>query len=256
MEIKDQIAIVTGGASGLGAGTVRALAAKGAKVAVLDLNEELAQAVAKEVGGIAVKVDVADSDSVAAALATVRDQLGIARIVMNIAGIGIGRKITSRKGPHPLDDFMRVINVNLTGTFDVCRLAATDITTLEPINEDGERGVFLNVASIFAFDGPVGDTAYAAAKAGIAGMTLPMARDLANYGIRVMTIAPGVFDTPLARSETGEEGFSRLMSIIPFPKRAGKPSEFAQMACHIVENSMLNGEVIRLDASMRMGLIV
>ncbi len=256
MDIKNQIAIVTGGASGLGAGTVRALAAKGAKVAVLDLNEELAKAVAEEVGGIAVKVDVADTDSVAAALATVRDQLGIARIVMNIAGIGIGRKITGRKGPHPLDDFMRVINVNLTGTFDVCRLAATDIATLEPLNEDGERGVFLNVASIFAFDGPVGDTAYAAAKAGIAGMTLPMARDLANYGIRVMTIAPGVFDTPLARSETGEEGFSRLMSIIPFPKRAGKPSEFAQMACHIVENSMLNGEVIRLDASMRMGLMV
>jgi NAD(P)-dependent dehydrogenase (short-subunit alcohol dehydrogenase family) len=256
MEIKDQVAIVTGGASGLGAGTVRALAAQGARVAVLDLNEDSAKTIAEEVGGIAVRVDVADTDSVAAALATVRDQLGIARIVMNIAGIGIGRKITSRRGPHPLDDFMRVVNVNLTGTFDVCRLASTDITTLGPVNEDGERGVFVNVASIFAFDGPVGDTAYAAAKAGIAGMTLPMARDLANYGIRVVTIAPGVFDTPLARSETGEEGFDRLMSIIPFPKRAGKPSEFAQLACHIVENSMLNGEVIRLDASMRMGLIV
>lgn len=256
MEIKDQIAIVTGGASGLGAGTARALAAKGAKVAVLDLNEDLAKAIAEEVGGIAIKVDVADTVSVAAALASVQDQLGVARIVMNVAGIGIGRKITSRKGPHPLDDFMRVINVNLTGTFDVCRLAATDIATLDPVNEDGERGVLVNVASIFAFDGPVGDTAYAAAKAGIAGMTLPMARDLANYGIRVMTIAPGVFDTPLARAETGEEGFKRLMSIIPFPKRAGKPSEFAQLACHIVENSMLNGEVIRLDASMRMGLMV
>lgn len=256
MEIKDQIAIVTGGASGLGAATVRALAAKGAKVAVLDLNEELAKSVAEEVGGIAVKVDVADTDSVAAALATVREKLGIARIIMNVAGIGLGRKITSRKGPHPLDDFMRVINVNLTGTFDVCRLASTDITTLEPVNEDGERGVILNVASIFAFDGPVGDTAYAAAKAGVAGMTLPMARDLSNYGIRVMTIAPGVFDTPLARAETGDEGFSRLTSIIPFPKRAGKPSEFAQMACHIVENSMLNGEVIRVDAGIRMSMML
>lgn len=256
MEIKDQIAIVTGGASGLGAATVRALAAKGAKVAVLDLNEELAKTIADEVGGIAVKVDVADTDSVAAAMATVKDKLGIARIVMNVAGIGIGRKITSRKGPHPLDDFMRVVNVNLTGTFDVCRLASTDISTLEPLNDDGERGVIVNVASIFAFDGPVGDTAYAAAKAGVAGMTLPMARDLSGYGIRVMTIAPGVFDTPLARSETGPDGFERLKSSIPFPKRAGKPSEFAQMACHIVENSMLNGEVIRVDAAFRMGMIL
>lgn len=256
MEIKDQIAIVTGGASGLGAGTVRALAAKGAKVAVLDLNEELAKTVAEEVGGIAVKVDVADTDSVAAALATVREKLGIARIIMNVAGIGIGRKITSRKGPHPLDDFMRVINVNLTGTFDVCRLASTDITTLEPVNEDGERGVILNVASIFAFDGPVGDTAYAAAKAGVAGMTLPMARDLSNYGIRVMTIAPGFFDTPLARSEVGEAGIEKMVSLVPFPKRPGKPEEFAQMACHIVENSMLNGEVIRVDAGLRMSMIL
>ena len=252
MEIKDQIAIVTGGASGLGAGTVRALAAKGAKVAVLDLNEELAKSIAEEVGGIAVKVDVADTDSVAAALATVREKLGIARIVMNVAGIGIGRKITSRRGPHPLEDFMRVVNVNLTGTFDMCRLASTDITTLEPLNEDGERGVFVNVASIFAFDGPMGDTAYAAAKAGVAGMTLPMARDLANYGIRVMTIAPGFFDTPLARSEVGEAGVEKMVSLVPFPKRPGKPEEFAKMACHIVENSMLNGEVVRVDGGIRM----
>ncbi|RLA40268.1 MAG: 3-hydroxyacyl-CoA dehydrogenase [Gammaproteobacteria bacterium] len=256
MEIKDQIAIVTGGASGLGADTVRALAAKGAKVAVLDLNEDLAKTMADEVGGLAVKVDVANADSVAAAMTTVREKLGVARIVINAAGIGIGRKITNRKGPHPLDEFLRVVNVNLTGTFDVCRLASTDMTTLEPVTEDGERGVFVNVASIFGYDGPVGNTAYAASKAGVIGMTLPMARDLAPYGIRVMTIAPGVFDTPLARAETGEEGFNRLLSIIPFPKRAGKPSEFAQMACHIVENSMLNGEVIRLDAGMRMGLIL
>jgi NAD(P)-dependent dehydrogenase (short-subunit alcohol dehydrogenase family) len=256
MEISKQIAIVTGGASGLGADTVRALAGKGATVAVLDMNESLAKSVADEVGGLAVKVNVADSDSVMAALAEVRDKLGVARIVVNAAGIGMGRKITSRKGPHPLEDFLRVINVNLTGTFDVCRLAATDMTTLEPVTVDGERGVFVNVASIFAYDGPIGDTAYAASKAGVIGMTLPMARDLAAYGIRVMTIAPGVFDTPLARAETGEDGFNRLLSTIPFPKRAGKPSEFAQMACHIVENSMLNGEVIRLDAGMRMGMIV
>lgn len=253
MEIKDQIAIVTGGASGLGANTVRLLASKGAKVAVLDLNDELAQSVAAEVGGIAVKVDVASSDSVTAAIATVKEELGVARIVMNVAGIGIGRKITNRKGPHPLQDFMRVINVNLTGTFDVCRLAATDISALKPVNDDGERGVFVNVASIFAFDGPVGDTAYAAAKAGVAGMTLPMARDLASYGIRVVTIAPGFFDTPLARSEVGEAGVERMVSLVPFPKRPGKPEEFAKMACHIVENTMLNGEVIRLDGAIRMG---
>ena len=242
MDIKDQIAIVTGGASGLGGATVRALAAKGAKVAVLDLNEDLAKEVAAEVGGIAVKVDIADPESVAAAMATVKEELGIARIVVNAAGIGIGRKITNKKGPHPLDSFLRVVNVNLTGTFDVCRLASTEMTSLEPVTDDGERGVFVNVASIFGYDGPVGNTAYAASKAAVIGMTLPMARDLAPYGIRVMTICPGIFDTPLARAETGEEGFARLKSAIPFPKRPGKPSEFAKMACHIVENSMLNGE--------------
>lgn len=256
MDIKDQIAIVTGGASGLGADTVRALATKGAKVAVLDLNEMLAQAIADEVGGIAVKVDVSDTDSVAAAMAAVKDQLGVARIVINAAGIGIGRKITNRKGPHPLDSFLKVVNVNLTGTFDVCRLASTEMASLEPLNEDGERGVFVNVASIFGYDGPVGNTAYAASKAGVIGMTLPMARDLAPYGIRVMTICPGVFDTPLAKAETGEEGFNRIIATVPFPKRGGKPAEFAKLACHIVENTMLNGECIRLDAGLRMGLMV
>lgn len=256
MEIKGQIAIVTGGASGLGADTVRALAARGARVAVLDLNEALAQTIAAEVGGLAVRVDVADADSVAQAIAAVTAQLGAARIVVNAAGIGIGRKITSSKGPHPLDSFLRVVNVNLTGTFDVCRLAATEMLPLAPVTADGERGVFVNVASIFGFDGPVGNTAYAASKAGVIGMTLPMARDLAPYGIRVVTICPGVFDTPLARAETGEVGFGRLLANIPFPKRAGKPAEFAQLACHIVENSMLNGEVIRLDAAMRMGTML
>ncbi len=256
MEIKGQIAIVTGGASGLGADTVRALAVRGAHVAVLDLNEALAKTIAAEVGGLAVRVDVADADSVRQAIATVTSQLGAARIVVNAAGIGIGRKITSSKGPHPLDSFLRVVNVNLTGTFDVCRLAATEMLPLEPVTADGERGVFVNVASIFGFDGPVGNTAYAASKAGVIGMTLPMARDLAPYGIRVVTICPGVFDTPLARAETGEAGFGRLRANIPFPKRAGKPAEFAQLACHIVENAMLNGEVIRLDAAMRMGTML
>lgn len=256
MEIKGQLAMVTGGASGLGADTVRALAARGARVAVLDLNETLAKEVAAEIDGLAVRVDVADGASVEQAIAAVREGLGVPRIVVNAAGIGIGRKITSSKGPHPLDSFLRVVNVNLTGTFDVCRLAASEMLTLEPVTGDGERGVFVNVASIFGFDGPVGNTAYAASKAGVIGMTLPMARDLAPYGIRVMTICPGVFDTPLARAETGEAGFSRLLANVPFPKRAGKPAEFAQLACHIVENSMLNGEVIRLDAAMRMGTML
>jgi NAD(P)-dependent dehydrogenase (short-subunit alcohol dehydrogenase family) len=256
MEINDHIAIVTGGASGLGAATVRMLAEKGARVAVLDINENLARQIADEVGGIAVPVDVANDISVAAALQTVRSRLGVARIVVNAAGTGIGRKITSSKGPHPLESFKRVVDINLTGTFDVCRLAATDMIGLTPVTADGERGVFVNVASIFGFDGPVGNTAYAASKAGVIGMTLPMARDLAPYGIRVVTICPGVFDTPLARAETGDAGFQRILDLVPFPKRAGKPSEFAQMACHIVENSMLNGEVLRLDAAMRMGLMI
>jgi len=256
MDINNQIAIVTGGASGLGADTVRALAAKGAKVAVLDLNLDLAKTIADEVGGLAVKVDVADGDSVEAALATVKAELGTARIVMNVAGIGIGRKITNKKGPHPLDSFLKVVNVNLTGTFDVCRLASTEMIGLDPLNEDGERGVFVNVASIFGYDGPVGNTAYAASKAGVIGMTLPMARDLAPYGIRVMTICPGVFDTPLAKAETGEEGFNRLIATVPFPTRGGNPKDFAKLACHIVENSMMNGECIRIDGAMRMGLMI
>jgi NAD(P)-dependent dehydrogenase (short-subunit alcohol dehydrogenase family) len=256
MEINNHFAFVTGGGAGLGAATVRMVAEKGARVAVLYINENLARQIADEVGGIAVPVDVANDTSGAAALETVRSRLGIARIVVNAAGTGIGRKITSSKGPHPLESFKRVVDINLTGTFDVCRLAATDMIGLSPVTADGERGVFVNVASIFGFDGPVGNTAYAASKAGVIGMTLPMARDLAPYGIRVVTICPGVFDTPLARAETGDAGFQRILDLVPFPKRAGKPGEFAQMACHIVENSMMNGEVIRLDAAMRMGLMI
>lgn len=256
MDIKNQVAIVTGGASGLGAATARLLAARGARVAVLDRNITLAREVATELNALAVEVDVTDADSVVKAIAQTLEIYGPPRILINAAGTAIGRKITSSKGPHPLDSFLRVVNTNLTGTFDMCRLVAAEMTALEPVTEDGERGVFVNVASIFGFDGPVGNTAYAASKAGVIGMTLPMARDLAPYGIRVVTVCPGVFDTPLARAETGVEGFARLLADVPFPKRAGAPSEFAQLVCHIVENAMLNGEVIRLDAAMRMGTIL
>lgn len=256
MDSKNQVAIVTGAASGLGAATARALAARGARVAVLDRNMALAKEVAAEINAVAVEVDVTDGDSVARAIAETLNLLGPPRILINAAGTAIGRKITSSKGPHPLDSFLRVVNTNLTGTFDMCRLVAAEMTSLDPVTKDGERGVFVNVASIFGFDGPVGNTAYAASKAGVIGMTLPMARDLAPYGIRVVTVCPGVFDTPLARAETGAEGFARLLSDVPFPRRAGAPSEFAQLVCHIVENSMLNGEVIRLDAGMRMGTIL
>lgn len=252
MEINGNTAYVTGGASGLGAATVRLLAQAGARVAILDLNEELAQAVAREVGGVAVRVDVAKEDSVAAAVAAARAALGPARILVNAAGIGIGRRIVNKDGPHPMADFRRVVDVNLTGTFDMCRLVAADMIKLDTVNGE-ERGVIVNVASIFAFDGPIGDTAYAAAKAGVTGMTLPMARDLAQHGIRVVTIAPGIFDTPLARAEVGGQ-LDQMITHVPFPHRPGKPAEFAAMVRSICENPMLNGETIRLDGAFRMGL--
>lgn len=252
MQLQGQTALVTGGASGLGAATARALAAAGARVAVFDLNAAAGEALAKEIGGAAFACDIADGPAAEAALAAACEQLGTPRIVMNVAGIGGAKRIVGRDGqPAPLAAFERVLRVNLVGTYNICRLAAARIAALAPVNDDGERGVIVNTASAAAFDGQIGQEGYAASKGGVAAMTLPMARDLAQHGIRVCTIAPGLFATPLLK-ELPAEVQQNLASAIPFPKRLGAPEEFAQLALQIVVNAALNGEVIRLDGALRM----
>ncbi|HYP83413.1 SDR family NAD(P)-dependent oxidoreductase [Variovorax sp.] len=251
MKIESQAAVVTGGASGLGEATARALAAKGAKVAVLDRNGELARKVAGEIGGIACECDITDTASVTAALDAAQKAHGPARILMNIAGIGSARRIVGKDGTAaPLEDFQRVVNVNLIGAYNMSRLFAAACAQ-QPPQEGGERGVILFTASVAAFDGQVGQQAYSASKGGLVGMTLPMARDLAQHGIRVCTIAPGLFATPLLK-ELPEAVQQSLAASIPFPPRLGEPSEFAELACHFVVNGHLNGEVIRLDGALRM----
>lgn len=251
MQIQGQAAIVTGGGSGLGEAVARALAAQGAKVTVLDVNAAGAERVAADIGGLAVRCDITDSASVSAALDAAEAAHGPVRIVMNIAGIGTAKRVIQRDGsPAPLEDFERVVKINLIGTYNVIRLAAARIAKLEGL-EDNERGVIVNTASVAAFDGQVGQEAYSASKGGVVGMTLPLARDLAQFGIRVCTIAPGLFATPLM-NELPQEVQASLAASIPFPKRLGKPDEFAALAAHIVTNTHLNGEVIRLDGSLRM----
>jgi NAD(P)-dependent dehydrogenase (short-subunit alcohol dehydrogenase family) len=251
MKINGQAALVTGGASGLGEATARELARLGAKVAVLDVNKALAEKVAAEIGGIACECDITVTESVAAALAKAAGAHGPARILMNIAGIGTAKRVVQKDGSAAaLEDFVRVVNINLIGTYNVSRLFAAECAKLAPM-EDGERGVMMFTASVAAFDGQVGQQAYSASKAGLAGMTLPMARDLAQHGIRVCTVAPGIFATPLLL-QLPEAVQKSLAASIPFPQRLGKPEEFAQLACHIVTNGHLNGEVIRLDGALRM----
>jgi len=251
MDIAGKVAIVTGGASGLGEATARELARLGAKVAVLDVNLELAQKVGSEINGIAAQCDVTSGESVQAALDAVTAQLGAPRILMQIAGIGTAKRVVQKDGSAaPLEDFARVVNVNLIGTYNVARLFAAQCAKQEGL-EDNERGVMVFTASVAAFDGQVGQQAYSASKAGVVGMTLPMARDLAQHGIRVCTIAPGLFATPLMKT-LPEPVQQSLAASIPFPSRLGKPEEFAQLACHIVTNTHLNGEVIRLDGALRM----
>jgi NAD(P)-dependent dehydrogenase (short-subunit alcohol dehydrogenase family) len=251
MQIQGHSAIVTGGGSGLGAAVAHELARLGAKVAVLDVNAANAAAVAEAIGGLALTGDITDTDSVNAALDAAEAAHGTPRIVMNIAGIGTAKRVIGRDGsPAPMDDFERVIRVNLLGTYNVLRLAAARIAKLDPL-EDNERGVMVMTASVAAFDGQVGQQAYSASKGGIVGMTLPLARDLAQFGIRVMTIAPGLFSTPLMK-QLPEEVQASLGNSIPFPKRLGKPEEFAALAAHIVTNTHLNGETIRLDGALRM----
>ena len=253
MEIKGKVALVTGGASGLGAATVRALVAWGASVVIADVNAAAGQALAAELGGNAAfqAADVANPAEVQAAIDQALARFGGLHIVANCAGIGSGARTLGKEGPHPLDMFERVVRVNLIGTFNVTRLAAAAIAKGAP-NAGGERGVIVNTASVAAFDGQIGQAAYSASKAGIAGMTLPIARDLSRDGIRVMTIAPGLFDTPLMAS-LPEAARVSLGQQVPFPPRLGHPDEFARLVVAIVENPMLNGEVIRLDGAIRMG---
>ena len=256
MNIQGQAALVTGGGSGLGEATARELARLGAKVAVLDLNMDNAERVAKDIGGVAVKCNVSDPDSMAQAIETAAAAHGPARILMQIAGIGSAKRVVGKDGnAAPLEDFAKVINVNLIGTYNAARLFSAACAKLDPMEKDGEndgaRGVMVFTASVAAFDGQVGQQAYSASKAGVVGMTLPMARDLAQHGIRVCTIAPGLFATPLMKT-LPEPVQQSLAASIPFPSRLGKPSEFAELACHIVSNNHLNGETIRLDGALRM----
>jgi len=254
MNISGQAALVTGAGSGLGEAVARALAAQGARVALLDINEAGAQRVAADIGAdraLALRCDITDAASVTAALDAATAAHGPARVLMNIAGIGSAKRIVQRDGsPAPLEDFERVVRINLIGTYNVTRLAASRIVALDPL-ADGERGVIVNTASVAAFDGQVGQEAYSASKGGIVGMTLPLARDLAQFGVRVCTIAPGLFATPLMK-ELPEEVQQNFAASIPFPKRLGQPEEFAALAAHIVSNTHLNGEVIRLDGALRM----
>lgn len=251
MEIKNMAAIVTGGASGMGAATARRLAEAGAKVALFDLNQTLVEQVAKEIGGIGLVCDVTNEESVKSALARAAEHHGAARICVNCAGIVHSRRMVNKEGPMPLDEYMRVININVVGTFNVMRLAAAAMFPLPTLGESGERGVIINTASVAAFEGQIGQTAYSASKGAIVGMTLPAARELSSFGIRVMTIAPGLVDTPMFAKLTPETR-AALAEMVPFPKRLAKPSEFAQLAQQIIENEMLNGEVIRLDGALRM----
>lgn len=244
-------AIVTGGASGMGAATARLLAQKGAKVALFDMNRDAAEKLAKEIGGLAVACDVTDSKSLETALEAVRTTHGPARIAVHCAGILIGKRVLGKEGPADLEHFQKVVNVNLVGAFNVLRLAAAGMSALEPVTASGERGIIINAASIAAFEGQIGQAAYAASKGGVVAMTLPAARELARFGIRVMAIAPGAVATPMI-GEISKELQDSIAASIPFPARFAEPEEFASLAAHIVENEMLNGTVIRLDGAARL----
>ncbi|MCA9908512.1 MAG: 3-hydroxyacyl-CoA dehydrogenase [Anaerolineae bacterium] len=251
MKLEGSTTLVTGGASGLGAAVARRFSEQGANIVLVDINQEQGEALAQALGGHArfAKADVTSEADVGVAVATAQ-ALGNFRITVNCAGVGMALRTLSKAGPHPLDVFETVIRINLIGTFNVIRLAAAAMATNEP-NEAGERGVIVNTASVAAFDGQIGQAAYSASKGGIVGMTLPIARDLARDGIRVATIAPGIFDTPLLAA-LPEPARISLGQQVPFPSRLGKPEEYAHLAQAIVENEMLNGEVIRLDGALRM----
>jgi NAD(P)-dependent dehydrogenase (short-subunit alcohol dehydrogenase family) len=250
MRLDGHAAIVTGGGSGLGAATGERLARAGCRVAVLDINQAAAKASADHIGGIGIACDVADAASAEAAVAEAREAHGPARLLVNCAGVGTAGRIVGRDGPMKLAAFERVIRVNLIGSFNLLRLAAADMSALDPL-EDGERGVIVNTASIAAFDGQVGQAAYAASKAGVVGLTLPAARELARVGVRVVAIAPGLFRTPMVEG-LPQELQKSLGEGIPFPQRLGEPEEFAALVEHIATNTFINGETIRLDGALRM----
>lgn len=250
MEIAGTTALVTGGGSGLGAATARALAAKGAKVCVLDINAEQGEAVAREIGGHFAPCDVADAASAEAALASCRAALGVPSILVNCAGIAPASRVVGREGPMALEAFERVVRVNLIGTFNIMRLVGAEMSVAAP-RADGSRGVIVSTASVAAFEGQIGQAAYAASKGGIAALTLPVAREFARFAIRVLTIAPGIFRTPLLEN-LPEEAQAALGASIPFPARLGEPAEFAQLVIAMIENDYLNGEVVRLDGALRM----
>lgn len=251
MEIANCAAVITGGASGMGAATARLLSKQGAKVALLDVSKSAAEKIAEEINGLAIECDVTKAESVQHALAEVKARLGAARICINCAGIVHGRRMVNQEGAMPLDEFRKVIEVNLIGTFNVMRLAAEAMISLPVLNDDAERGIIINTASVAAFEGQIGQTAYSASKGGIAGLTLPAARELAQFGIRVMTIAPGLVDTPMF-GKISPEARASLAAAVPFPKRLALPTEYAQLVKSIIENPMLNGTVIRLDGALRM----
>lgn len=250
MKINGVAAIVTGGASGLGAATAEMLAKEGAKVTLFDMNEEAGKAHAEKIGGTFIKVNVTDTANVIEAIAAAEAKNGVARILVSCAGIATGAKTVGKENaPHPMDQFRKTIEINLIGTFNVLTHFAARLSTVEPIGE--ERGVIINTASVAAFEGQVGQAAYSASKGGVVGMTLPIARDLAPLGIRVMGIAPGIFYTPMMAT-LPQNVQDSLGKQVPFPSRLGQPSEYAQLAQSIITNPMLNGDVIRLDGAIRM----
>lgn len=253
MNNKGLVAVVTGGASGLGEATVKQLVADGAKVAILDFDEKRGQSIADDLGSSVIfcKTDVVDGDSVTAAIEKTLETFGAIHVAINCAGVGTPMRTLGKEGPMAIEDFNRVVQINLIGTMNVIRLAAEKMVLNSP-NEDGEKGVVINTASIAAFEGQVGQAAYSASKAGVVGLTLPIAREFASYGIRVMTIAPGLFMTPMMAG-LPEKVQVALANSVPFPKRLGKPPEFAMLVKQIIENPVLNGETIRLDSAIRMG---
>jgi NAD(P)-dependent dehydrogenase (short-subunit alcohol dehydrogenase family) len=250
MKIEGQVAVVTGGASGLGFATAQALVGRGARVAILDINLDALRIAAETLNALGVVCDVRKPESASDALATVKETLGLPGICINCAGVGPAKRILGKEGPMPLEDFARVIDINVIGTFNVLRLVAAEMAK-RAVGADGERGIIINTASIAAYEGQVGQSAYAASKGAIASLTIPAARELAQLGIRVLAIAPGIFLTPMLKA-LPEAAQQSLGEAVPFPKRLGRPDEYAALALHMIENVMLNGEVVRIDGAIRL----